>query len=119
VINYWLAPAAQGDVVFEIADDLGKLTQRYTVKAAPGAGKLEWDLRFVPDEPPGAPGGRGRGGGAQGVAGPGRTPRPSAGGFGGGRGTMAAPGTYRVKMTVNGKTFTRSVTVRADPGGSD
>jgi hypothetical protein len=35
------------------------------------------------------------------------------GGFGGG--PMAEPGTYTVKLTVNGKTYSGKVAVRADP----
>ncbi len=54
-------------------------------------------------------GGRGGfGGGGAGFAGGGM-------GFGGAGGGMAEPGTYSVKMTVNGKTSTGTISVRLDP----
>jgi hypothetical protein len=37
------------------------------------------------------------------------------GGRGGGGGGLVAPGTYRVTMTANGRTYTSAVSVRRDP----
>ena len=60
--------------------------------------------------------GRGAGGGRAGGAGdpadPDAPPPQAAPGGGG----AAEPGTYRVKITANGKTVTSTLTVRADPG---
>jgi hypothetical protein len=57
-----------------------------------------WDLRHTPPE-----GGRGRGG------------RGGGGGFGRGGGPPAAPGSYTVTLTVNGKSYTQPLAVRSDP----
>lgn len=113
IINYYLGTSAQGRVTVEISDVTGKLTRRYLFDAQPGIGKLEWNMRFggadivIPrtPEPTQGPGGRGgRGGGGGGF-----------GGRGAIAGTPAPPGTYQVKMTVNGKIYTGSITVRPDP----
>jgi photosystem II stability/assembly factor-like uncharacterized protein len=58
----------------------------------------------------GAGGGRAGGGGDP--ADPDAPPPPTPGGGGG----TAEPGTYRVKITANGKSLTSTLTVRADPG---
>jgi hypothetical protein len=52
--------------------------------------------------------------GAQ-VAGGGRGGGGGGGGFGGGGAARVAPGTYKVTMTANGKTYTSTITVRQDP----
>jgi photosystem II stability/assembly factor-like uncharacterized protein len=111
VINYWLGPSAQGDVAFEISDAAGKQTRRYTVKAEPGVGKLEWNMRFGGDATPAGGGQAGRGPGQPGQ-GPGGGGGPG-GGFGGS--LLVEPGTYRVKMTVNGKNYFGTISVRRDP----
>jgi photosystem II stability/assembly factor-like uncharacterized protein len=119
VINYWTT--AGGKATFEISDETGKLKRTYTVDAKPGIGKLEWNLRFIsPAEEAAAAqagGRRGGGGGAGGVVGPGRVARSTSGGGrgGGGGGTLAEPGTYRITMTLNGKTAVGTITVRRDP----
>ena len=64
-----------------------------------------WDLR-----PTGGAGGRaGRGGPP--------SPAATAGQAGGGRGggALAQPGTYTVKLTVDGKSFTQPLVVKPDP----
>ena len=67
--------------------------------AAAGMHRFVWDLRPTPPA-----GGRGRGG-------------RGGGGGGGGRGGLppVEPGTYSVKLTVNGKTLTQPLTVKPDP----
>jgi len=132
VINYYLGPSARGEVAIEISDARGQRTRRYTFNAAPGIGKLEWNLRFGAADDgsdgggqaaqgqgrrQGAPGGPGTGGG-QGPQGRRFGPGGGFGGdFGGGFGGVPAvePGAYRVKMTVNGKAYFGSITVRPDP----
>ena len=64
--------------------------------ASPGMHRFVWDFRPTP--PAGGRGGRGGGGG-------------------GGRGAPppSAPGTYTVKLTVNGKSLTQPLTLARDP----
>jgi hypothetical protein len=62
-----------------------------------------WDLRPAPA----AGGGRGRGAGGGGGGGGGR-----------GRGANIQHGAYTARLTVNGKTYTQPLVVRADPRGS-
>jgi hypothetical protein len=47
-------------------------------------------------------------------------PQPTAAGRGGGRGNQATPltGTFTARLTVGGKTYTQSFTVRPDPRGA-
>ena len=68
------------------------------LSAAAGMHRFVWDLRRAAVEG----GGRGRGG---------------RGGGGGGRGgaPLSGPGNYTVKLTVNGKSYTRALVVRSDP----
>jgi hypothetical protein len=67
-----------------------------SVSAEPGHHRWVWDLRGTPP-----PSGGARGGG---------------GGGGGGRaGTLALPGTYTVRLTVDGKTYTQPLRVTRDP----
>ena len=63
--------------------------------ATAGMHRFVWDFRPTPA--PGGRGGRGGGGGGRGEAPP------------------SAPGNYNVRLTVNGKTYTQPLTVKADP----
>ncbi|PYR02906.1 MAG: hypothetical protein DMG00_27875 [Acidobacteria bacterium] len=115
-IDYFLATPS-GDVKLEIVDAAGKTVREYTSvsRGAPqggrgggrrggnlpstlpvktGMNRFVWDLRY-----PGGPAGGGDGEG---------------GGFSGG-GPLAAPGTYRARLTANGVTKTESFTVKIDP----
>jgi hypothetical protein len=121
VIDYYLKAAASGPLTIEIVNGAGSTVRKYAssdpvppidpntlaVKAiwqrvqdppsaAAGMHRFVWDLRPTP--PPGGRGGRGGGGG-------------------GGRGGQPPvdAGAYSVKLTVNGKTLTQPLTVRADP----
>ncbi len=123
-IDYYLKSAASGPVSLEILDSKDEAVRRYSsndrmpqrdpnslvfpvvwipvqspLSTAPGMHRWVWDLR--PTQAPAA-GGRGGGGG---------------GGFGGGRG--GAPpvqtGTYTVKLTVAGKSYTQPLVVKPDP----
>jgi hypothetical protein len=133
VIDYYLKSAPSGPVVLEIIDAAGDAVRRFAsddhpqprdpntlnvqtvwapvaepLSATVGMHRWVWDLRGTP---PAAPaGGRGGGRGAGGGGG---------GGGGGGRGRGAAPllGTFTVRLTADGKSYTQPLVVRADPRG--
>jgi photosystem II stability/assembly factor-like uncharacterized protein len=115
-IDYYLKSAASGPVVIEILDPAGAVVRRYssedraqpvnpeTLNVAPvwrpapaplpataGMHRWVWDLRPTPA---------------------GNTPRP--GPFGE-RAAAALPGTYTVRLTVNGKSHTEPLRVLRDP----
>jgi photosystem II stability/assembly factor-like uncharacterized protein len=123
MIDYYLKAAPAGPVVLEILDASGQTIRRFSsderpaarnpdtlnvpavwvptpepLSAAAGMHRWIWDLRGAP--PAGAAGGRG-----------------GAGGGGGGRGgaPLAQPGTYTVRLTVNGRTATQPLLVKPDP----
>ncbi|HSC30037.1 MAG TPA: hypothetical protein VLD67_22340 [Vicinamibacterales bacterium] len=113
VINYYLGSGVSGKVTFEIADVAGE-KRTLTVDARPGVHRLEWDMRYDPTPEQieqfkqfQAAGGGRRGGGGGG-RGRGRGPQ-------GPQGEPAGPGQYRVTMMANGKTYTSTLVVRADP----
>jgi hypothetical protein len=129
MIDYYLKSDATGPVTLEILDAAGQSLRKYLsddrtpprnpdtlnvpaiwmpvpepLSATAGMHRWVWDLR-------GAPAG---GGGARGAAGGGG--RGGGGGFGGrGGGASAQPGTYTVRLTVDGKTYTQTLTVKSDP----
>jgi hypothetical protein len=78
------------------------------LSASAGAHRFIWDLHYqpLPDAGGGAPGG-GRGGLPIQAIPYDTAPAPGT--------PFVSPGTYRVKLTVNGKTLTQSITVRQDP----
>jgi hypothetical protein len=115
VIYYNLQTAPEGDISLEILDTKGASVRRFSSRA--------------PEGTDGQPAGR-RGGG-----GPARLPKnsgmnrfiwdfryegasrvPNAISWGGGtNGPMAVPGTYQVKLTVGGKSYTAPLEIKADP----
>ena len=126
IVDYYLKSAANGPLTIEILNGSGASVRRYSSadpmpavepntlvvnavwqrpqeppSAAAGMHRFVWDFR--PDPPAG--GGRGRGG------------RGGGGGGGGGRGgpPAVAPGSYTVRLTVGGQTFTQPLTLKADP----
>ena len=125
IVDYYLKTAANGPLTIEILNASGRVVRRYSSadpvapiepntlvvnavwqrpqespSAAAGMHRFVWDFR--PNPP--AAGGRGRGG-------------RGGGGGGGGRGGLppVAPGTYSVRLTVDGQTFTQPLTVKPDP----
>ncbi|MGZ8848355.1 MAG: hypothetical protein ACXW3C_17980, partial [Pyrinomonadaceae bacterium] len=71
-----------------------------------GINRVQWNMRGNPPaRPANLPGGFGGGGGG-------------GGGFGGlfNLGPLVEPGTYTLKLSVNGKDHTTKVVVEADPG---
>ncbi|HXT70512.1 MAG TPA: hypothetical protein VN700_12185 [Vicinamibacterales bacterium] len=137
-ITFYLKAAPAEPVQMEIASLDGARTVTLNVPATAGINRYFWDMRFAAAGGAGGGRGGGRGGGgrggdagaagAAGAAGGGQraggagraagagdpdaadAPAPAAGG-----GAVAAPGTYRVKITTGGKTLTTTLTVRADP----
>ena len=124
ILDYYLKSAGGGPVTIEILNASGATVRRYSSgdpvpaidpntlavnavwqqplqppSAAAGMHRFVWDLR---PQPPA--GGRGRGG-------------RGGGGGGGGRGGLppVAAGSYSVKLTVNGQSYTQPLTVKPDP----
>jgi len=120
MIDYFLKSAAAGPVTLEILDQAGQTLRRYSsddrtpprnpdsftvqavwmpvpepLSAAAGMHRWLWDLRG-----PAPAGGQERGGG---------------GGFSRGRGAPVQPGTYTVRLTVDGRTYSQPLTVKPDP----
>ena len=125
MIDYYLATDATAPVVIEILDAAGKIVRRYSSDDAPetvreetlaypsywfrparllsanaGMRRWIWDLRYAPpegfaksypisaiyrDTPPGP------------------------------EGPLALPGLYKVRLTVNGKSYTQALTLKMDP----
>jgi len=118
MIDYYLKSTVSGPVTIEIVDPGGEVVRKYSSEDKPARVNLEtlnipaywvrqpetlstaagqhrwiWDLRPTPP------------------------PRPAGGGGGFGRGgaPLVLPGIYTVKLTVDGKSFTQPIVVRADP----
>ncbi len=112
-----------GEVKVTISEPSGRAVCESTVKATAGLNRMQWTLA-APMLAGGAGGRGGRGGGCGGGGGgggggaggnPAASSCTSAGGGGrGGGGANAAPGTYVVKLTVNGRDYTRPVQVLDD-----
>lgn len=107
-IDFYLKTAPTGRARIEITELSGPNSFKADFDAKQGINRYFWPLRF--DLPAGtvaeAPAGGGGGGGEEG----------GGGGFGGGpRFPPAGAGTYRVKITVGGKTLETTVSVREDP----
>ena len=102
-INYYLKSAANGAVTLTIQDGKGQTIRTLSGARSPGVHRVHWDLRDTPSKrveyrtsPLYAPEIRV---GPDGI-------RESGGGFGGGGGGLTilqAPGTYTVKLSVNGR----------------
>ena len=75
------------------------------LKTTAGMHRFSWDMHY---DPIAGGGGGGRGGGGGGGAVPHRT-------YSGVSSPWVAPGTYTVRLTVDGKTMTQPITVKMDP----
>jgi hypothetical protein len=125
LIDYYLKSGVAGPIMLEILDAAGQSVRRYSsddrtpvrhpdtlsvqavwmlasepLSAAAGMHRWVWDLRGP--APAGVTGGPGRGAGG-------------GGGFGRGGAPSVQPGTYTVKLTVEGKTYTQPLKVKPDP----
>ena len=121
LIDYYLKSTASGPVTLEILDPAGDVVRKYSsedkgpvlnpetlnipaywvrpfepLSTAAGMHRWIWDLRPTP--PPRPAGGGGGGGG-----------------FGRGGVPMVLPGTYTVKLSVAGKSYTQPLVVKMDP----
>ncbi len=129
-ITYYLASAANGPVTLEITSADGKLVRRYSSTdpqpqipeptAAPvptywyrraqplsgeaGVHRFMWDTHY---QPLATGGGGGRGGLPISSVPHNAAPAPTT--------PWVAPGTYNVKLTVNGKSYTQPIVVKQDP----
>ena len=109
-------PCCEGVIMHKVEDVLAPdktwLGQKFSadIEARQGINRYFWPLRF--DAPAGAPGPQ-RPIPANPAA-PGEEGGPG-GGFGFRQPPQAGRGTYRVKLTVDGKTWETTVTVREDP----
>ena len=128
-INYFLKSAASNEIALEITDAKGRLVRRYAsddpqpgipepsaapvpvywyrppqrLEAGPGLHRFVWDLRYQPL------GGGGGGRGALPISAVPRNTVPPTGT------PFVAPGTYTVKLTANGRSYSQPIVVRQDP----
>ncbi len=118
IVNYYLKSAPAQPVRLEVLDAAGHLVRTLESTAQPGINRVFWDLRYepprlirlrtpAPDNPHIWEEPRFRG----------RDWRPIThwGIQGGQVGPLAAPGVYTVRLTVDGRTYTRQLTVLKDP----
>jgi len=119
IIDYYLGTGVSGPVQLELLNSAGQSIRKFSsddkvtpvdpntldipafwvrtppiLSTAKGMHRWVWDLRPTP------------------------TPAPAGGGGGGGfrgRGQSVSPGTYTVKLTVGGQTYTQPLIVKADP----
>jgi hypothetical protein len=110
-IDFWLRTAPSGPVQIEVADLAGEKRFSTEIDGRQGLNRWFWSLRFDPSEAA-RQAQQERARQLQAQFG-GQAP----GGFGGGRvqGEEAGPGTYLVRLTVAGRTYESTVTVREDP----
>jgi photosystem II stability/assembly factor-like uncharacterized protein len=104
-VSYYLKSAPAGDVKITISDYSGKIIRNLVATKDVGINRVQWNLRGdPPPRPANLPPGFGGGGGG--------------GGFGGlfNVGPVMEPGSYSLKLSVNGKDYTTKVVVEADPG---
>ena len=130
MIDYYLSDDASGPVRIEIVNPAGQVIRTYSsdekitpvnpdtlnipaswrptpkpLSAAAGMHRWIWDLRPAPSsDRPTRPGAGGPGGGG--------------GGFGRFGQSMVLPGTYTVRFTAGGKSYTQPLVVKPDPRGN-
>jgi hypothetical protein len=125
IIDYALAATPQGEITLDVLDATGSIVRHFAsgpqapvaeaarpplpnfweappvaLPANVGANRVNWDLRYAPPAVFAHT--------YELAANPGLTP-PSP------EGPLALPGTYRLRLTVDGRSYTQSVTVRPDP----
>jgi photosystem II stability/assembly factor-like uncharacterized protein len=103
-ISYYLKAAPSTEVKITISDYTGKVIRNIVGTKEVGINRIQWNLRGDPPPrpanlPPGFGGGGGGGGGGFFNIGP-----------------AIDPGTYYLKLSVNGKEYTAKVVIETDPG---
>jgi hypothetical protein len=97
-LGYYLKTPASGEVTLTVTDFNGRVIRNLEGSKAAGLNRVMWDLS--PNPPPRTAGGGAGGGG---------------GGFGGfGAPQAVEPGTYLVTLTVDGRTYSKPVSVLQD-----
>jgi photosystem II stability/assembly factor-like uncharacterized protein len=121
-INYYLQSGASGPVQIDILDDEGNTVNTLRGTGRPGINRVSWNLRYPGAEeaklrtkPPGNPHVVEEKRFRTTWEREGWYPVLSWGTGGGFQGFMVAPGTYTVKLTVNGEELTEQLTVLKDP----
>jgi photosystem II stability/assembly factor-like uncharacterized protein len=110
VLDYWLKDVAGSAISLDITDAKGKVVRHYSSDdkhPAPDASKLDYTPEWVPQPTP-----------LLASAGMHRFVwdlRESGPEALGGEGVLVLPGVYSVKLTVGGKGYSQSLTVRNDP----
>lgn len=102
IITYWL-PQGVANAALTVLSVDGKVVRQWQLAAAPGVGRINWDLRHTP--PPG-------------VADTSEVTRvslPHPTHDIGARGPLVSPGRYTLRLVVDGTTTLGSVEVRPDP----
>src|SRR3990167_887585 len=105
-VDFYLKAPPSGPVQIEITDLAGQHRFTGEMPARQGINRYFWNLRF--DVDPTAARETPAGAGEEGGFGPGRP-----------RGVEAMAGTYWVRLTVAGKTYEGTVTVREDPAAAE
>jgi len=110
VINYWL-PDEVGDVAIEIVDESGEVIAEVGAPSRPGFNRTQWGLRHSSSKRPTmrTPALE------QALAGPLRPDGTRSAGDGGSVSPTAIPGTYTVRLTVDGEVFEEPLTILPDP----
>ncbi|MFC1554807.1 hypothetical protein ACFL7D_09250 [candidate division KSB1 bacterium] len=102
-VHFFIGSEPSGDVILEISQMNSELKHTTAVDVSVGVNRYEWNFRFDPPQVSAEQRGQ-------------MQQMSQRGGRGfGGRGASAGPGTYLVKLTVNGKTYTNTLVVRSDP----
>lgn len=121
-INYYLKSAPRGNVTIKVVDDKGVVIRTLAGRKQPGINRVWWDLRYESiDEaklrtvPVGNPHVLEEARFMQTWLEEGWYPIEGYGIGGGFQGPLAAPGTYTLKLTVDGKELSQQLVVKKDP----
>ncbi len=127
-LSYWLKNVPESDPTITIADATGKILRTFSGTKLQGINRVYWDLRFDPMSPVATPPRPTINNGPQPPAGPeegplqGPVPEPTPGARSSGPpprvNILAPPGSYVVKLEVNGQQYSQRLTVLPDPGSA-
>jgi len=121
-INYYLKKEAKGPVTITILDGQGQVVNTLKGTNHHGINRVSWNLRYpgarptkLRTKPPGNPHVVEEKRFVKTWIREGWYPLLSWGSFGGFRGFLVAPGTYTVKLRVDGQEFSQSLLIKKDP----